>query len=193
MSYFGQNNESIYLKNNAIDYSTDLFVIFNYLLPFSSQYPETSWMELNWRCVTHRPHLSLLMCCHKVAAIPTHKRPRESSGIISSGAEHMNVRLRELLCNKGRNYPDSLWLGSFRLSASLCIRYGARAGRGLWLSPVQSWEPVASHLLLLCGCGTGSALFTSPSTMWDDSLVMAMSTVNYFTLHMRCWLGSLSL
>lgn len=106
-------------------------------------------MEFNWICVTRGLYLSSLMCCHKAPASSTHERPRESGGISSNSgsmAEPMNVWLRELLCDRGMNYPDSLWLGSFRLSASLCVRYGARAGLGLWLSPVPRWEPVSSHL-----------------------------------------------
>lgn len=143
-------------------------------------------MELKWSCVTHRLHLSLLMCCHKAAASSSHERPRESSVIISSGAKHMNVWLLELLCDQGRNYPDSLWLGSFRLSASLCVRLGARAGCG------ASGCPPCPELR--------ACRFPSPLALWlwdgqhsliprHDSSVMAMSTVNDFTLRMRCWLG----
>lgn len=115
----------------------------------------------------------------------TSDRVSRASCIISSGAEHMNVWLRELLCDPERNYPDSLWLGSFRLSASLCVRCGDRAGwGGLWLSPVLSSEPVASHLLAQCGFRTSSTLYTSSSTVWDNSSVMAMSTVKDFTHEM---------
>lgn len=149
-------------------------------------------MELDWICVTHQPYLSLLMCCHKAPSSSTQERLREWSGIISSGAEHMNVWLRDLLCDWRMNYPDSLWLGSFRLSSSLCVRYRARAGRGPLAVPCPELRACRFSSPLTVA---SSALYTSPSTVWDDSLVMAMSrpTENNFTLHMRCWLGFPSL
>lgn len=184
-----------------ITFLTALSVKFSYVLSYRSLVSvwkpsvfreivsQSRWMELNWSCVAHRPHLSLLMCCHKAAASSTHERPRESSGIISSGAEHMNVWLREHLCDQGRNDPDSLWLGSFRLSASLCVRFGARAGRGPLAVPCPELRACRFPSPLAAWLWDNSALYTSPSTAWDDSWVIAMSTVNYFTLHRRCWLG----
>ncbi len=86
------------------------------------------------------------------------------------------------------------WQCVTRLFSPVCLsvrQIRAELDAGLWLSSVRSWEPVASHLLSLCGCKTGGALFTSPSAVWDDFSVMAMSTVNDFTLHMRCWLAPL--
>ena len=120
-------------------------------------------MELDWICVSHRPHLSLLMCCHEAAASSSHARWREPSGVSSSGDEHMNVWLRELLCDQGMNYPDSLWLGSFRLSASLCIRYGARAGRGPLAVPYLELRACRFPSPLTAAFG---ALFTSQTVRW---------------------------
>lgn len=75
----------------------------------------------------------------------------EASSIISNAAEHMTAWLQELLCDHTVNYPDSLWLGSFRLSASLCVRSGARAGQGPLAVPL-SWAESLSLPISSYGC-----------------------------------------
>lgn len=112
----------------------------------------------------YRLYLPPLMCCHKVAVSWTHERPRKRS-IISNGAEHMTVWLQELLCDLRMNYPDSLWLGSFRLSASLCVRYGARAGQGPLAVPM-SWAESLSLPISSYHCRQCPVYFSHHSLRW---------------------------
>lgn len=97
----------------------------------------------------------------------------------------MSVRLMELLCYQGWNYPDSLWLGSFRLSASLCVTFRTKQdfASGCPLSGAERTSPSISSGCLVVGKALPSILVLP----WP---VMGMSTVNDFTLHMRSWLRS---
>lgn len=90
---------------------------------------------------------------------------REAKSIISNGAEHMTVWLQELLCDHRVNYPDSLWLGSFRLSASLCVRSGARAGQGPLAVPCPELRACRFPSLLTVA-GSGHVYFSLHILRW---------------------------
>lgn len=137
----------MYLKNKAIAVLINQFQLPVNVLDLLE--------KLDGSCVTHRLHLSLLMCCHTAAASDVRNEwPSEPSELYYQqwGRTHECVA-GELLCDPGRNYPDSLWLGSFRLSASLCVRCGDRAGWGASGYPL-SWAqnlslPISSHSVVL--------------------------------------------
>lgn len=105
-------NQFISGEKIQIDQSFLFVTLSNFLPCFSAVSPRKpslvrgfvsrrTWMELAWICVTHRPCPSLLMCCREAAVSSNHERPREWSGISSSGDAHVNVWLRELLCDQG--------------------------------------------------------------------------------------------
>jgi len=125
-------------------------VVWSQCSPVSSRKPSVAREDwCNWTgAALHRPNPSLLICCHKAPETLTHRRPRESSSILSSGARtHECVAAGASLRPWEKwSWQSVTWLFS-PVSLSVCQI------RGLWLSPVRSGEPVASHLLSLCGGG----------------------------------------
>lgn len=127
------------------------------------------------------------MCCHTAAASDVRDEwPSEPSELYYQqwGRTHECVAAGASL----RPGEELSWQSVTRLFSPVCLSVRQMRGPswmgGLWLSPVLSSEPVASHLLAQCGFRTSSTLYTSSSTVWDNSSVMAMSTVKDFTHEM---------
>lgn len=149
-----------------------------------------SWIALEWVCVPHWMYRSLLMRCHKASVSLTHERPKELSGINDSGAEHRNAWLREIFCDWGRNYPDSLWLGPFRLSASLCVIHGTQTGRGPLAAPCPKLRACRFPFPLACARPVLCRLRPPQREMIPLQRRWALGMISHY---MRCWAGAPSL
>lgn len=141
-------------------------------------------IELELRCTTAQPFTANVLS-QSGSKFDSRATKTKSSGILSGGA-----RAHECVAAGASLRPgeELSWQSVTWLFSPVCLSVCQIRGPS-WTGPltVPCPELRACRFLSPLAAWLWCSLY---STVWDDSSVMAMSTVNDFTLHMRCWLGS---